>query len=102
MQNIVNQNKTTRIRILDSAPGYLFHLGNYRGNGLVTERLQQFAHSRFLAMWKNRVVRLILNNLRFICSVLFSLAFADFTHLASHTCGTKMTYLWDSFISFFS
>jgi site-specific recombinase XerD len=36
-------------------------------------------------MWQNRVFLLIMNDLRFICSVLFSLAFSTFTHTGRHT-----------------
>jgi len=41
-------------------------------------------------MWQNRAFLLILNDLRFACSVLFALAFATFTHVARHSFATSV------------
>jgi len=41
-------------------------------------------------MWQNRVFHLILNDLRFACSVPFALAFATFTHCLRHTYATVL------------
>lgn len=59
MQNSVNQNKQTQMELLQSAYGYLFDLGNFQGNGLVTERLLYFTVLSFLVKWQIQAIRFI-------------------------------------------
>ena len=88
MQNTVNQNKQTRIILLQSTASYLFRFGNYCGNGLVTEILLYLAISCFLTKQKIRVIQFILNELRFVRYVSLLPVSDVITHMARHTFAT--------------
>ena len=90
MQNTANQYKRIAIEILRSAFGYLSVFGNCPAKVLVTEILQYSARFCFSNNQQNRENQLILNKLRFICTVLFWLAFRKITYTARHSFATVL------------
>lgn len=88
MQNSVNQNKQTQMILLQSATSYLFYLGNFLGNGLVTEILLYFVCFCFLTKQQIEAIRFISNKLRFIRCVSLVIVSAVIIHVARHTFAT--------------
>lgn len=91
MQNSVNQNKQTQMILLQSATSYLFYLGNFLGNGLVTEILLYFVCFCFLTKQQIEAIRFISNKLRFIRCVSLVIVSAVIIHLARHTFASTTT-----------
>jgi len=91
MQNTVNQWIKTQLQLPCFAFSYLFGFGNRAVNELVTEILLYFALLYFLEKWQIQEILLILNKLRFACSVLLIIVCLLINHLARHTFATTVT-----------
>jgi len=84
VQNAANQRIKTRLTFPNPPRVTYLCSGNNSTNDLVTEILLYFTLFCFLTKRKNNVFRLILNRLRFIYAILFSLALAGIMHTARY------------------